>query len=63
MLSGGEDYELLFTIRQEDFEKVKTNPDISIIGYMTEESEGKYIITRAGNKYELVAQGWNHAKQ
>ncbi len=63
MLSGGEDYELLFTVRQEDFEKIKTNPAISIIGYITEESEGKNIITRAGNKYELVAQGWNHAKQ
>ena len=63
MLSGGEDYELLFTVREEDFEKIKTNPAISIIGYMTEESEGKNIITRAGNKYELVAQGWNHAKQ
>ena len=39
---------------------IKVNPDISIIGYMTEKEEGTNIITRAGNKYPLVAQGWNH---
>jgi thiamine-monophosphate kinase len=61
-LSGGEDYELLFTVAQADFEKIASNPAISIIGYMTPESEGKNIITRAGNKHELIAQGWNHAK-
>ena len=61
-LSGGEDYELLFTVAQSDFEKITSNPAISIIGYMTPESEGKNIITRAGNKHELIAQGWNHAK-
>lgn len=61
-LSGGEDYELLFTISQLDYEKIKTNPSISVIGYITPESEGKHIITRGGNKHELVAQGWNHAK-
>ncbi|RYF93062.1 MAG: thiamine-phosphate kinase [Chitinophagaceae bacterium] len=61
-LSGGEDYELLFTVSQADFEKVKINPSISIIGYMTEPAEGKHIITRGGNKHELIAQGWNHLK-
>ncbi|MDB5202251.1 MAG: thiamine-phosphate kinase [Ferruginibacter sp.] len=61
-LSGGEDYELLFTVPQADFEKIKTNPSISIIGYITEASEGKTIITRGGNKHALVAQGWNHLK-
>jgi thiamine-monophosphate kinase len=59
-LSGGEDYELLFTVGQEDYAKVAKNEQISIIGYMTEASEGKHIITRGGNKHELVAQGWNH---
>lgn len=59
-LSGGEEYELLFTIEQADFEKIKANPAISIIGYITEASEGKKLITRAGNKHDLVAQGWNH---
>lgn len=61
-LSGGEDYELLFTISQLDYEKIKTNPSISVIGYITPEAEGKHIITRGGNKHELVAQGWNHVK-
>jgi thiamine-monophosphate kinase len=59
-LSGGEDYELLFTVAQADYEKIKNNPSLSIIGYMTEENEGKHIITRAGNRHALVAQGWNH---
>jgi thiamine-monophosphate kinase len=61
-LSGGEDYELLFTVSQEDYEKIKTNPAVSIIGYVTDAAEGKHIITRGGNKHELVAQGWNHLK-
>ena len=59
-LSGGEDYELLFTVAQADYEKIKLNPSVSIIGYMTEAAEGKNLITRGGNKHALVAQGWNH---
>ncbi len=61
-LSGGEDYELLFTVAQTDFEKIKANPSISIIGYITEASAGKKLITRGGNIHDLVAQGWNHMK-
>lgn len=61
-LSGGEDYELLFTIAQADYEKVKQNDQISVIGYMTVAEEGKHLLTRGGNKHELVAQGWNHIK-
>ncbi|MBK7885084.1 MAG: thiamine-phosphate kinase [Chitinophagaceae bacterium] len=61
-LSGGEDYELLFTISQPDYEKIGQNSAITIIGYITEPGEGKNIITRGGSKYELVAQGWNHIK-
>jgi len=61
-LSGGEDYELLFTIAQADYEKILLNDQISIVGYMTAPEEGKHIITRGGNKHELVAQGWNHMK-
>lgn len=61
-LSGGEDYELLFTVSQADYEKIKTNPAITVIGYMTEAAEGKNLITRGGNKHALVAQGWNHLK-
>lgn len=59
-LSGGEDYELLFTVSQADYEKIKANAAISIVGYITEAGEGKNIVTRNGNRHELVAQGWNH---
>ena len=61
-LSGGEDYELLFTVAQADYEKIILNDQISIVGYMTAPEEGNHIITRGGNKHELVAQGWNHMK-
>lgn len=59
-LSGGEEYELLFTVAQSDHEKIKANPGISIIGYIADAAEGKKLITRGGNKHDLVAQGWNH---
>ena len=58
-LSGGEDYELLFTIKQEDYDKIVLNEQISVIGYITEPAEGSHIITRSGNKHALTAQGWN----
>ncbi len=58
-LSGGEDYELLFTIAQADYDKIKDVEGISVIGYMTEASEGSCIITKGGNKHKLTAQGWN----
>lgn len=61
-LSGGEDYELLFTISQNDYEKIKLNDQVSVVGYMTTPDEGRNIITKGGNKHELVAQGWNHLK-
>ncbi|HEU4552653.1 MAG TPA: thiamine-phosphate kinase [Chitinophaga sp.] len=62
-LSGGEDYELLFTIKQEDYDKLVLSEQISVIGYMTDISEGAHIITKGGNKYKLVAQGWNAFEQ
>lgn len=61
-LSGGEDYELLFTIRQEDYEKLKEHPGISVIGHMTEAEKGAKILTKGGNMHELTAQGWNAFK-
>jgi thiamine-monophosphate kinase len=61
-LSGGEDYELLFTVAQSDYEKINENNGLSVIGYVTDAAAGKHIITRGGNKHELVAQGWNHLK-
>jgi len=61
-LSGGEDYELLFTVPQSAFEKIKNNPDISIIGHITEKSAGMNIISRSNNSHPLKAQGWNSLK-
>lgn len=61
-LSGGEEYELLFTVAQSDYEKIKTNPSVTVIGYMTALAEGTHLITRGGNKHALIAQGWNHAQ-
>lgn len=61
-LSGGEDYELLFTIAQEDYEKLTLQEEISVVGYMTAPEEGTHFITKGGNKHQLIAQGWNHLK-
>ncbi len=61
-LSGGEDYELLFTIKQSDFDKIKNNPDISVIGHMTQASEGAQLISKSGNQHNITAQGWNAFK-
>lgn len=61
-LSGGEDYELLFTIPQADHDKLVLNEQISVVGYMTEENEGTHIITKGGGKHPITAQGWNHMK-
>lgn len=61
-LSGGEDYELLFTVTQNDYEKLVLNEQISVIGYMTEADQGAHIMTKGGGKHTLTAQGWNHMK-
>lgn len=60
VLNGGEDYELLFTIKQEDFEKVKNHPDIAIIGHIKTAEEKVTLITKGGNAMPLQAQGWKH---
>jgi thiamine-monophosphate kinase len=57
-LNGGEDYELLFTISQEHYDKIKDHPDFTVIGHCTDSSEGIHLITRSGNKHGLKAQGW-----
>ena len=62
-LSGGEDYELLFTIAIEDFDKIKANPNFTVIGHLTQESEGCHLITRANTKIELKARGWNSLEE
>lgn len=58
-INGGEDYELLFTIALEDYDKIKANPNFTVIGHMTQQSEGCHLITRANTKIELKARGWN----
>jgi len=61
-LSGGEDYELLFTIDQSDYDKLVLNEQISVVGYMTEHDQGTIIITKGGSKHTIIAQGWTHLK-
>ena len=58
-LNGGEDYELIFTLKQEDYDKITFNEDISVIGYMTEMEAGCKILTKGGNEFPITAQGWN----
>lgn len=58
-LNGGEDYELLMTISQEDFPKIKANPNLTVIGYITNKNNGMHLVTRAEEKIPLKAQGWN----
>lgn len=58
-INGGEDYELLFTIALEDFDKIKANPNLTVIGHINKETEGMHLITRANQKIELKARGWN----
>lgn len=59
-LNGGEDYELLFTISQKDYPKIKANPNFSIIGHIKEESAGMHLVTRAETRIPIKAQGWKN---
>jgi len=58
-LNGGEDYELLMTISQDDYPKIKANPNLTVVGYMTDVCSGMHLITRGDEKIPLIAQGWN----
>lgn len=60
VLNGGEDYELLFTIAQQDYEKIKGNPHMTVIGHMTNAADGTYFIDKNGSAVTLRAQGWDH---
>lgn len=62
-LNGGEDYELLFTVKQTDFDKVNNHPDITIIGHITDAETGANLITNTQQSIPLSAQGWNHFKE
>ena len=57
-INGGEDYELLFTIKQSDYEKMRMHVDISIVGHMVAKEEGLHLIDKSGNQVKLQAQGW-----
>ena len=59
-LSGGEDYELLFTIRQSDFEKLKNHPDIHFIGHIHDNPAQNVMVSKQGTVVPIKAQGWNH---
>jgi thiamine-monophosphate kinase len=61
-LNGGEDYELLFTVPVSEFDKLKAQPGISIIGHITDQKEGFHLITPNNEQIELKAQGWNGVK-
>ncbi len=61
-LNGGEDYELLMTISQEDFPKIKGNPNLTVIGYMTDEEKGMNLVTRGETLVPIIAKGWNALK-
>ncbi len=61
-LNGGEDYELLFTIDQADFPKIKANPNFTVVGFIKDESQGMHLITRAEQAIPLIAKGWNALK-
>lgn len=58
-LSGGEDYELLFTVRQADFEAIKGNPNLTVVGHITDANSGCRLVDKQGGEHELTAQGWD----
>ncbi len=58
-LNGGEDYELIFTMKQSDYDKITLQEEISVIGYMCDKEEGAKLISKGGNTHNITAQGWN----
>jgi thiamine-monophosphate kinase len=62
-LNGGEDYELLFTVPIGDYEKVEQLEDIRVIGHIARKELGTMLVSRDGQEFELLAQGWNPLKK
>jgi len=61
-LNGGEDYELLMTVKQEDYDKIKDHPEFIVIGHMMDEGTGAQMITAIDKAIEIKAQGWDGLK-
>jgi thiamine-monophosphate kinase len=61
-LNGGEDYELLFTIKQDDYDKISPNENISVVGYIKDIEEGRKFLSKGANSFDIIAQGWNALK-
>lgn len=61
-LNGGEDYELLFTVNQQHYDKLKKDPDFTIIGFVNDKSQGNTFIATDGSSHKLTAQGWDPIK-
>jgi len=59
-LNGGEDYELAFTVKQEDYDKIEKVEDVSSIGYMHSKDKGRVLVTSGNQVIELEAKGWKH---
>jgi thiamine-monophosphate kinase len=58
-LNGGEDYELLFTVKQSDYDKIKGNPNLTVIGHITDKASGVNLITKTDTVSPITAQGWD----
>ena len=61
-MNGGEDYELLFTISQNDYDKIKGNPNMTVVGHMTDKASAYQLITNGGSSIDVTAQGWDALK-
>ncbi|MCX7744584.1 MAG: thiamine-phosphate kinase [Flavobacteriales bacterium] len=59
-LYGGEEYELLMTIRQEDYEKARMIADLHVIGYITDTPGACYFIDSKNELHPITASGWDH---
>lgn len=58
-LNGGMDNELLFSIKQSDYEKIKECPNVAIVGHITEQNRGAIMVTPQNTAIKLTSQGWN----
>ena len=59
-LNGGEDYELLFTVKQKDFEEISKNAKLTIIGHITKKESGFNLIGHGDTSIPIISQGWSH---